>query len=428
MMRFAAVKKVITPRFSFVQQGFAARHNAWTGVHDEIYATAAVLEANKTLALISLDLISGDREFETDVYAALENRFSIPSDYVILSYTHTHGVLGLGNYGGDEEKKSYRDFVLNTVVELVGEAASRLREAEMSCCRTDCDFGISRRLPSENGILWGPNDNKEDADHDLTVLKIADDRGLISILYNYACHPTACGPSNLEITADWPGAVRSALERKSGETVMFLQGCGADIKPVISASGKSFVSLSADEMTEKSRCMADAISNVLRNGEWKRIEVDFTARSREIFLPCVQWDRTDWEKIAFGPSEPEYRKKAALRAIEKYDRGELSESFPFRVKCVRLSKDTRIICLENEMVNGYGKMIKKTLKGDTVTLGYTGRICCYIPTARILREGGYECDSFLSASTAGPFDKPLEELIVSTAAQLASECENAGQE
>ncbi len=428
-MKFAVNKRVITPRFSFVQQGFAARHDPWTNVHDDLYARAAVLAENTVTVLISLDLISGDRSFEKEVCTALSEAFGIPPDHIVLSYTHTHGALGIGNYGG-EESAGYRASVLGTVTDLVREGLEGLREVKMSLCRASSDFGVSRRYPSPEGILWKPNFDPEAADHDLYLLKFEDGdgirgkRGIRGILWNYACHPTSCGPSNLEITADYPGAVAQFLENEfPGSCAMFLQGCGADVKPVISASGGSFVSLTAEQMTLGSRRMADDLLRALRDGEWKETGGDMTARSEEIMLPCVHWDRSGWEGIAYGENQPEYRKKAALRALEKYDRGELTPGLPFVLKCVRLSADVRMLCLENEMVNAYGRRIKERIAGDTITLGYTGRVCGYIPTAQILRDGGYESESFLGAGTAGPFAEELEEAVLSAAVRLAERTE-----
>ncbi|MHB1154579.1 MAG: neutral/alkaline non-lysosomal ceramidase N-terminal domain-containing protein [Eubacteriales bacterium] len=423
-MKFAISKRVITPQFSFVQQGFAARHDGWTNVHDELYATAAVIRANTDIIILSLDLISGDRSFEQAVYAALMEQVQIPPDNIILSYSHTHGALGIGNYGGDEAA-GYRDFVLRTITDLVKEAMEHLGDAKMSLCKVSSDFGISRRYPSLEGILWKPYDNPESADHDLYLLKFEDEDDIRGILYSYACHPTSCGPTNLEITADFPGAVRSLLETEyPGCGVMFLQGCGADVKPVISVRGNSFVSLTAEEMTEGSRRLANDIFAGIHKSEWKNIDINFNTGSEEITLPCKNWDRSDWEQIADNPKQPDYRRNAARRAIEKYDRGELLDGLPFIIKCIQLTEGVRIICLENEMVNGYGQLIKRRLHGDTITLGYTGRICSYIPTAQILREGGYESETFLSAGIKGPFEEALEELITGTAQRLA---EKAGK-
>lgn len=422
-MKFAVNKRVITPRFSFVQQGFAARRDPWTKVHDDLYARAAVLAENTVTALISLDLISGDRSFEKEVSGALSEEFGIPPDHVVLSYTHTHGALGIGSYGG-EESAGYRAFILGTITDLVREGLEGMREAKMSLCRASSDFGVSRRYPSPEGILWKPNFDPEAADRDLYLLKFEDKDGVRGIFWNYACHPTSCGPSNLEITADYPGAVAHILETEfPGSCAMFLQGCGADIKPVISASEGSFVSLTAEQMALGSRRMADDLLRALRSGGWKEISGDITARSEEIMLPCTHWDRSAWEEIAYGENQPEYRKKAALRALEKYDRGELTPGLPFVLKCVRLSAGVRMICLENEMVNAYGRRIKERIAGDTITLGYTGRVCGYIPTAQILREGGYESESFLGAGTAGPFAEGLEEAILSAAVRLAERTE-----
>jgi hypothetical protein len=120
-LEFASKKKIITPGFSFLLQGFAARHDVWTKVHDDIYASTAVISAKTAVVFISLDLLSGDRRFEQDLYAAIAGKFDIPAGNIILSYSHTHSALGLGSYGGDEVRKAYRDFVSDTVISLIGE-------------------------------------------------------------------------------------------------------------------------------------------------------------------------------------------------------------------------------------------------------------------------------------------------------------------
>jgi hypothetical protein len=210
------------------------------------------------------------------------------------------------------------------------------------------------------------------------------------------------------------------LETEYPETaVMFLQGCGADIKPRMSGAGGRFISLTPEEMTDGAKSLVRDIEAGILHGIWKNIEPDIKVRTEQISLPCEDWTRADWEKIACDPGQSEYRRSAANKAIGKFDSNELLNGLPFTIKCINLSEDIRFICLENEMVNAYGKMIKQRISGDTITLGYTGRICCYIPTVQVLREGGYECDTFLSAGTSGPFKEELEELIIGTSQRLA---------
>jgi neutral ceramidase len=415
-MKFAINKRDITPDFPFVQAGYAARKEVWTDVHDKLYATVAVIEAGQRAVIVTLDLLYGDRSFEEALYTALGDRFGVPADNIILSYTHTHGALTTGMAG-----HRYRNRVIDIVCELTGAGIDGPGESELTFYRASSDFGISRRLPSAEGIQLRPNPDPAAADYDLLILKFEGEaRG---ILYSCACHATCCGGGNLSITADYPGAVRAILEEKYGCGVMFLQGCGADINPVIAARDGHFIGLTAAEMTEASARLADDIINALEGGEGRPVDADIRAVSEMIGLPCVKWDRDDWKKIAFALSEPEYRRASARRAIDRYNIGGLTDTLPFRVKCVSLGDNLRFVCLENEVVSAYGKRIKAAVGGDTVTLGYTGRACCYIPTAAILREGGYECDSFLGAGTAGPFEESLEPLICDTAVRLAGEVE-----
>src|SRR5258708_39020113 len=53
------------------------------------------------------------------------------------------------------------------------------------------------------------------------------------ILGNYAWHPVVFGPDNLRYSADWPGAMREAIEKKMGGTAFLLQGAPGDINPFV---------------------------------------------------------------------------------------------------------------------------------------------------------------------------------------------------
>ncbi|MDD4774700.1 MAG: hypothetical protein PHZ09_14045, partial [Eubacteriales bacterium] len=226
----------------------------------------------------------GDRSFEESLYDALGRKIGIPADNIILSYTHTHGALGMSGYGGSGAGREYRDMVIGIVAELTGAGLDGLREAKLTLYRAGSDFGISRRYPSPGGILWKPNPDPAAADYDLFILKFEGEA--CGILYSYACHPTACGPNNLSITADFPGAARAVLEEKYGCGVMFLQGCGADIKPIISARDGSFAGLTTEEMTAGSVRLADDIIKALESGTGRTVDADIAAVSEMIGLPC----------------------------------------------------------------------------------------------------------------------------------------------
>ena len=62
-MKFSILRKEITPHISVLQGGFAARSHNSEGVHDKPYASIVLIQANKTVVIIALDLLYGDRSF-----------------------------------------------------------------------------------------------------------------------------------------------------------------------------------------------------------------------------------------------------------------------------------------------------------------------------------------------------------------------------
>src|SRR5690606_26204301 len=52
-------------------------------------------------------------------------------------------------------------------------------------------------------------------------------------LVHYACHPVIMGPSNLQYSADWPGAMCRVVESATGAPCVFVQGGCGDINPYL---------------------------------------------------------------------------------------------------------------------------------------------------------------------------------------------------
>ena len=74
--------------------------------------------------------------------------------------------------------------------------------------------------------------------------------------------------------------------------------------------------------------------------------------------------------------------------------------------------------MENEVVTDIGKEIKSLFEEDVITLGYSNSRVCYIPTKKIIQDGGYEGESFKAARLSGPFVPEIEDIIVGRAALM----------
>ena len=450
-MKFYICKEEITPHIPVFQAGFAGRTHKSEGIHDKPYATVLIIQENKAVVIISLDLLYGDRSFANSIKKAIYERFGLNRDEIVINYSHTHSVVSVT--GEDEETRSHRPYSINSdamlwgmdkkdtdytedvkyyniikdkILVMLDNGFKNIMEGEAFHCKGKSKFGVSRRYPHENGVLWKPYFNENAIDTDLFIIKLIDNTNTIrGIVYNYACHPTTLGADNYLISADFPGVVRKHLEeRYPGSIPMFLQGCGADIKPSATAENGEFISCNFDQLDEAGKSFANEIQSLIDLSEdnscWRKIDFNINTNCDEVKLYTETWDIGKWESIINDPNEPSYRKASAKKVLLDIKENKIKNYLPYYISVIKLDENLKIISLEGEVVCDIGKNIKKILSGeDIIVLGYSNSSLCYIPTKEVLLGGGYESMSFIAARLAGPFVPEVEYIIVGKAALLA---------
>jgi hypothetical protein len=106
--------------------------------------------------------------------------------------------------------------------------------------------------------------------------------------------------------------------------------------------------------------------------------------------------------------------RRAKEMLKAYDERRPVTKVAYPVQAIRLGKDVTYVALGGELVVGYGLRTKKEFPGETtVVAGYSNDVMCYIPTAQILKEGGYEAvDSMIYYGQPGPFAPDVEERVM----------------
>jgi hypothetical protein len=124
--------------------------------------------------------------------------------------------------------------------------------------------------------------------------------------------------------------------------------------------------------------------------------------------------RTQLETELTGPQE--IRRLWAGRQIERLDRGEvLASHTPVLLQAVQLADGVRLVALEGEPVAGIGKIIQRHVdSGVTFPLGYTNGQGLYLPTERMLAEGGYEVESAYEYGFPAPLAPGYEAILNAT--------------
>jgi hypothetical protein len=104
--------------------------------------------------------------------------------------------------------------------------------------------------------------------------------------------------------------------------------------------------------------------------------------------------------------------RAMLRA---YDEGRPVRRIPYPVQAIRFGKGLTVVALGGEVVVDYALRIKREFnhaKEPLIVAGYSNDVMCYIPSLRVLKEGGYEAlDSMIYYGQPGPFNEEIEETV-----------------
>ena len=202
--------------------GFS-QHRAATRVHDDLLAIACVLDDGRTrLGVVTLDSIG----FFHDDVIAVRRRLAAASklDYAIICSTHNHSTPDLmGLWGPDYAhtgvNASYRQQVIAAAAKALDEAVRQLQPAQVAF----------HEIPTKpNGLL---TDTRKPIvfDPDIRVMHFtsATDGATLGSIVGWADHPETVWARNTEITADFPGYLRAALEDGIYEhDLMLRQGVG----------------------------------------------------------------------------------------------------------------------------------------------------------------------------------------------------------
>jgi len=101
--------------------------------------------------------------------------------------------------------------------------------------------------------------------------------------------------------------------------------------------------------------------------------------------------------------------------LQTYDDRHPIRSLTYPVQALRFGRDLTLVALGGEVVVDYALRIKRQYpKESTIVAGYSNEVMCYIPSQRVLTEGGYEAaDSMIYYGQPGPFNEDVEQTVFS---------------
>jgi putative membrane-bound dehydrogenase-like protein len=413
-----AARVNITPSQPIRLSGYLNRNRETSKVDQPIWAKALAIGGSSDTAdtsiLLSVDNLGVSDTIVSAVADRLRTAHGIRRERFALASSHTHSAPCLtgvapnifGKKIEPREQKvidEYTQELTEKLILVAEEALKNRRPGQLSWSRGNVEFAANRRTKG------GP------VDHDLPVLRAIDEAGrLVAIVVNYACHCTTLKPEDNTISGDWAGYAQEAIERNHpGVVALTLIGCGADANPTRR--------LEPDAAQDHGRAIADEVDRLLA-GQWKPITAAPTGNLKRI-------------KLEFGPLPTREQLLATIEKggpagynastqLAKLDRGEgLQQELDYPVQTWRFGDGLAMVFLPGEVVVDYVLRLKRDLDADRLWVtAYANDVPCYIPSERILREGGYEGGgAMIYYGRPSPFKPGLENRIVSTVKSLLPE-------
>lgn len=404
----------ITPTGRIWMSGYASRTHPSDGVLNPLWAKALALESSHggRIVIVTADVVGIPRAVADEVAAAAGKQYGLKRSQLLLNASHTHtGPMVWPNLSNmvvlspEEEQKliEYRRKFTDSLVSVIGAALRDRAPAIVAYGQGSVDFAVNRREPTANGIKIGVNPGGP-GDHAVPVLTVADAAGNVkAILFAYACHNTTLTGEIYQLSGDYAGFAAAALEQEHpGATALFMMLCGADQNP----NPRGTIGLAR----QHGATLAAEVDRVLAKDTIPiagPIRTDF----RLTRLRLAPRTRQDLE-AELKNRNAAYARRAGLM-LKTLDTGKPIDQLDYPVQAVRFGNTLTILALGGEVTVDYGLRIKREYPGEPViTAGYSNDVMCYIPSARVLQEGGYEAvESMAYYGQSGPFADDVEDRI-----------------
>jgi hypothetical protein len=418
-------KANITPKRPIWMAGYGGRNKESEGVLHPLWVKALALEdaqGNRAI-IIGTDTLG----MTASIYANLKARLAkghqlAPAQIMInASHTHTGPVLRGGLYDiyplNAEHIKRIEEFsaqMENAIVRITGEALAKLEPVTLRHGIGITRFGVNRRENKPYSAvpkLIAANALKGPIDHDVPVLAVYKGLELKAVVFGYACHSTTL--SFYKFSGDYSGFTQIALEKSHPNALaLFSAGCGADINPLPRRQ--------VYQAERYGHMLAAAVEEVLLQ-KMEALKPTLVTRIKTVALEYGALPEPA-ALAAAAKNLSSYRGRWAARMLKLQAAGNLPKSYPYPLQCWRVGNLTWLT-MGGEVVIDFSIKFKKQFGPRTWVTSYCNDVMAYIPTLRVLTEGGYEGQSSMAVYglPADRWKENIEDLVTEGVKQLVKQ-------
>jgi putative membrane-bound dehydrogenase-like protein len=397
----------ITPAYPVRLSGFGFRRTESEGVTHPIWAKALAIDDGKNgpAVLITTDNLGVPDQLVNEVAGRLQKGAGLKRERLSVTATHTHTAPMLKGVAPTLFGLPIPDDHQKHIDRYTREFTDKLEQVALDA--------LQNRAPAR--LAWGIGSvgfakNRRTAggpvDHDLPMLVVRDLNGKLRAVYvSYACHCVTL--SNNKISGDWAGYAQEMIQRNHPQAIALISiGCGADANPS-SGVARARTDLAAEQGAEIAREMERLLGNYLAP-----LAGDLTTNMSHFDLPLADLPtRQQWQERVQRGGAIGYHARVQLARL---DRGEeLLSKVPYSVQTWSFGRQLAMVFLPGEVVVDYALRLKRELDPGRLWINaYANDAPCYIPSERVLREGGYEGgDAMIYYDKPARFRPGLEQRI-----------------
>lgn len=420
---FATVK--ITPERPVAMAGYASRNKPSEGVVADLHAKVLVLDDGRgqRAVWITTDLIGLRGAVTEEIFRRITERTGLKRHQLLVNSSHTHTGPAIADsdtsaYAIAEaaaaDTRAYRHLLGDRIVAAVEQALARLEPVTLAYGTGVVPFVMNRREPTrDRGIILGVNP-RGPADRTMPLLKVsAADGRARAVVFGAATHNTTLTGDEYRISGDYAGFAQEYVQTQlPGVQAMFVLGFAGDSNP----HPRGTVEIARQHGETLGR-------EVLRVLETKLTPVrgPLNLQFDHVDIPLANHlSRAEIEKMTERGS-PSWRSWMAQRLLEVLDKGgQLPAHYRAPIAVWQFGADLTLVALAGEVVVDYAHAIERAIGPLQLWLSaYNNDVFGYLPSARVLAEGGYETRG-VSHGGPGFFSSKAEDAVVAKVKELAA--------
>lgn len=416
----AAVK--ITPEVPVMLSGYANRIRPFERVEQDIYAKALWLEdgAGNRAVIVTMDLVGLPRWFIEPLARRITEKTGLARAQQMFTWSHNHAGPMLGNdpapAGGipavdTQNRFAYTNWLQDRLVDVVVNAQATLAPVRLRHGRGVARFVMNRREFTARGIILGVAPQGP-VDRSVPVLRIdALDGQPRAVLFGTAAHNTTLGSQNYAVSGDYAGFAQHLLQEKyPGLQAMFMMGCGGDANPYPRDTlelAKAHGAELAEEVSRVLETKLRPISGPLQV-TFGHAELPLQAVTVEMLRPLAK-------------ESPSWQLGNARQMLAQLERGgKLPTHWTAPIAVWQFGRDLTMVAISGEVVVDYVQLVEKAIGPLNLWVAaYANESFGYLPSARVISEGGYETRGLNSGD--GWFAPEAQDAVVAKVKELAAQ-------